>query len=86
MGGGIGGGTFVVEQRIVEGWLADRVLLGSPVAQVVQLASFAAERKLRVGRRICGLFANGAAVFHRIQNTAKLNFGSNFVTAEGLEL
>ena len=50
MRAGIGRRAFIVEQRIVKRRLADGVLLGGPVAQIVQLAAFAAERKFRVGR------------------------------------
>src|ERR1700722_2809470 len=67
---GIGGRAFVVEERIVKRRLADSVLLGGPVAEVVQLAAFAAERKLGVGGRIRGFFADWAAMFHEAQNTA----------------
>jgi hypothetical protein len=66
MRAGIGGGTFVIEERVIERRFADGVLLSGPVAQVVQLAALTAEGEFGVSRGIRGLFANGAAVFHGI--------------------
>ena len=60
----------VFEKRFVVGRLADDVFFAGPVAEVVEFAAFAAERKFRVGVGIRRFFANGAAELHADKNTA----------------
>src|SRR5271168_454111 len=67
--GGFAGDVF--EQRIVVGWFADDVFFAGPVAEVVEFAAFAAERKFRVRVGVRRLLADGAAEFHVVKNTAK---------------
>ena len=67
--GGFAGDVF--EERIVIGWFAHDVLFAGPVSQVEEFAAFAAERKFRVGFGVRRLFADRAAEFHALKNTAK---------------
>src|SRR5277367_2044645 len=60
----------VFEKGVVVGRLADDVLFAGPVAEIVEFAAFAAERKFRVGFGVRRLFADGAAEFHAVKNTA----------------
>src|SRR5271156_247282 len=61
----------VLEKRVVVGRFADYVFFARPVAEVVEFAAFAAERKFSVRLRIRRLLADGAAEFHVVKNTAK---------------
>jgi len=65
------GAVEIFEESIVDGGLADDVFLAGPVAEVEELAAFAAKRKFRDGLGVRRLFADGAAEFHVIKNTAK---------------
>ena len=67
--GGFAGDVF--EKRIVVGRLADDVFFAGPVAEVAELATFAAERKFRIGVGARRLFADWATEFHVVKNTAK---------------
>jgi hypothetical protein len=75
----------VFEESIVDGGLADYVFLAGPVAEVEELAAFAAEREFRDGRGVRGLFADGAAEFHAIKSTAKFA-GMRIVASEEIEV
>src|SRR6202041_4942 len=61
----------VFEERLVVRRLADDVFFAGPVAEVVELTAFAAERKFRVRVGVRRLLADGAAEFHAVKNTAK---------------
>src|SRR5580692_1206502 len=61
----------VFEERIVVRRLADDVFFAGPVAEIVELTAFAAERKFRVRVGVRRLLADGAAEFHAVKNTAK---------------
>jgi hypothetical protein len=61
----------IFEESIVDGGLADDVFLAGPVAEVEELAAFAAKRKFRNGDGVRGFFADGATEFHTVKNTAK---------------
>ena len=65
------GAVEIFEESIVYGRLADDIFLARPVAEVEELAAFAAEWKFRDGGGVRRLFADGAAEFHTIKNTAK---------------
>src|SRR5271170_1756068 len=80
--GGFAGDVF--EERVVIGRLADDVFFAGPVAEVVEFAAFAAERKFRVGVGVRRLSADRAAEFHAVKNTAKCRVMC-MVVAESLE-
>ena len=61
----------IFEKSIVDGGFADDIFLAGPVAEVQELAAFAAEREFRDGRGVRGLFADGTTEFHTAKNTAK---------------
>ena len=67
------GAVEIFEESIVYGRLADDIFLARPVAEVEELAAFAAEWKFRDGGGVRRFLADGAAEFHAVKNTAKRN-------------